>query len=126
MFRVEINNLAKKEFKLLEAIQLVINEVGHKAIIESGFVTDLASIPSFLFWLQWGKWNKAAIVHDYAYSNGFVSIKSQTETKKYYLTRNQSDYLFYQILLFDGVNPFLAWMMFKAVRLFGGKHWKHG
>lgn len=124
MFRVEIISLAKKEFKLLETLELTINQVGDKAIIPEGFITDLASIPSFLFWLQWGAWNKAAIIHDYLYVHHFISIKTVFYTKKYHLNRKQTDILFYEILLHDGVHPLLAKLMYYAVRLFGGRHWR--
>ncbi len=126
MFKVEILNLAKKEFKLLETLELTINQVGDKAIIPEGFITDLASIPSFLFWLQWGNWNKAAIIHDYLYVHRFILIKTSCTSKKYNLNRKQTDILFYEILLFDGVNPLLAKLMYYSVRLFGGRHWRHG
>lgn len=122
--KVEITNLAKKEFKLLEPLYLPIGS--HDIYIPIGFATDLASIPAFLFWLQWGLWNAAAIAHDFAYANGFVIVcqpQVSSELIQIELTREQADFMFLNKLRQDGVNPLLARAMFLAVRAFGGPKW---
>jgi Protein of unknown function (DUF1353) len=126
MIKVEIINLARKEFRVLDDYFVVVNEEEDKVRIPRDFVTDLASIPSFLFWLQWGSWNKAAIVHDYLYSHGFIYLRTADSPFEYkaYFNRQKADELFYSILRFYGVNLFLAYGMFVAVRIFGAnKYW---
>ena len=36
-------------------------------VVPEGYKSDLASVPLWIFWWQWGKWNIPAIVHDYIY-----------------------------------------------------------
>jgi hypothetical protein len=44
-------------------------DIGYRIIVPAGFITDLASVPRLL-WLIWppfGKYTKAAVVHDFLY-----------------------------------------------------------
>lgn len=80
--------------------------------VPSGFQTDGASIPRFL-WSVIGhpmtvKYIRAAIVHDYLYSLG---------------EKTTGDKIFYDLLLEDRTNKYLAWIMYQAVKHFGGKAW---
>lgn len=84
---------------------------GH--VVPKGFRFDGASIPRPLWW-----WNDpsgvafpAAIIHDYHY-------KTQNVSRKY------ADDVFFRNLVAIGVRPTAAWLMWAAVRLFGGKAWK--
>ena len=68
-------------------------------------------------WFVWpfvdrqGKGLRAAIVHDYLYSD--------TPGKPYAMNRAIADTIFYQQLKHDGVNPIKAKLMYLAVRAFG-------
>lgn len=53
----------------------------------------------------------AALLHDYMYETG---IKSRAE----------ADYAFFLVLLNRGARYYRARMMYRAVRLFGGRAWK--
>lgn len=73
-----------------------------------GFVTDFASIP-WLFWNflpAWGKYGKAAVIHDYLYQTGSRS-------------RKESDTIFLEAMLAGGTKPWKAKVMYWAVKLFG-------
>ena len=82
--------------------------------IPAGWSTDGASIPRFLWW--WispfnGDYIEAAIVHDYLYMKKPVS-------------RKRADAMFYTIMRQSGVPVLRAWLMFKAVDLFGFAAWR--
>ena len=81
--------------------------------VPAGFITDFASIP-WLFWTflpSWGKYGKAAVVHDYLY---------QTQTK----TRKESDQIFLEAMGVLGVRRWRKYPMYLAVRWFGWLVWK--
>ena len=73
-----------------------------------GFLTDLASVPRLpLAWLlAGGLGNAAATIHDYLYT-----------TRK--VPRKIADKVFYEILQDDKIDSWRAWLMYRAVRLFG-------
>lgn len=83
--------------------------------IKKGFVTDFASVPRF-FWRilpPTGKYNVAAIVHDYLYMTGEVSKES-------------ADKIFLILMKHLKVSRWKRKVMYKAVRYFGKTAWdKH-
>ncbi len=85
-----------------------------KAIrVPGGFTTDFASIPK-MFWSilpPYGKWGKAAVVHDYLY---YIN-------KEY--TREQADDIFKEAMGVLGVNWLVKGILYNAVRWFGGGAW---
>ena len=79
-----------------------------KITVPKGFTTDFASIPR-IFWSilpPWGKYGKAAVVHDYLY----------WEAKR---SRKEADDIFLEAMKTLNVNYFYRHLMYKAVRLFG-------
>ena len=81
--------------------------------VPKGFITDFASIP-WLFWSflpSWGKYGKAAVIHDCLYST-------------HYRTRKEADDIFYEAMLVSGTKPWKAKIMYWAVRLFGWVAWR--
>jgi len=114
----------KKEFSLNSNWQMILNQ--ENWFIPQGFQTDLASIPAFIFYFQWGLWNFTAIAHDHIYQYGFLYLNDATNSDQTIVTftRKQADQLFYDLNLGLGVNRILAYLMFVAVRLFGGKPWQ--
>lgn len=79
-----------------------------KITVPEGFVTDFASVPFFAWCLipKWGKYGKAAVVHDYLYQYGALS-------------RKQADEVFREAMGILGVVPWRRFLMYWAVRLFG-------
>jgi len=81
---------------------------GDEIKVPEGFITDFASIPrSFWSFLPpWGKYGKAAIVHDYLYD---TAIR----------TRKDSDSIFLEIMKNSSVNTFIRYIIYYSVRMFG-------
>lgn len=81
--------------------------------VPTGFVTDFASTPPPIWWLipPWGKYGKAAVVHDYLYM-----VKTRT--------RKQADVIFREAMVVLGVPEWQVFVMYWAVRLFGWPAWQ--
>ena len=81
--------------------------------VPAGFVTDFASSPFFIwsFIPAWGRYGKAAVVHDYLY---------QTQTR----TRKEADDIFREAMIVLKVNPVRVFLMYWGVRLFGWLAWR--
>ncbi|MBS1538462.1 MAG: DUF1353 domain-containing protein [Bacteroidetes bacterium] len=77
------------------------------------FVTDFASIPRLVWFVfpPWGKYGKAAIVHDYLYSTGLK-------------TRKESDSIFLEIMQVSCVDSLTRFLIHGFVRLFGWVFYK--
>jgi len=77
-----------------------------------GFVTDFASSPFFVwsFIPPWGRYSKAAVIHDYIY---------QTKIR----TRKEADDIFLEAMLVLGVPAWKAKLMYWGVRTFGWIPW---
>lgn len=85
---------------------------GPVVTVPAGFVTDFASIPR-MFWNilpPWGKYGKAAIVHDYLYQTGLYPKK-------------RCDLIFLEAMELLGVNWFVRNTMYQAVNWFGFVAW---
>tara|TARA_Y100000310_G_scaffold334175_1_gene413284 strand:+ start:1812 stop:2135 length:324 start_codon:yes stop_codon:yes gene_type:complete len=83
-----------------------------KLVVWRGFVTDFASVPRCLWWVvpQWGKWGKAAVLHDFLY---------QTKLR----SRREADGIFLEAMGVLGVKNWRKYPMFLAVRCFGFLAW---
>ena len=82
--------------------------------IPAGFIYDGASVPrAFSSFVPrfGGRYDRATALHDYLYTTCFLS-------------RKDSDKLFYQALRSDKVRWIQAKLLYYAVRLFGKKHYK--
>lgn len=77
--------------------------------VPRGFITDLASVPRFLWTIipPFGRYSQAAVVHDFLY-----------EIPEY--PRKEADRIFYIMMLEYGTYPWKARVMYWAVRVFGG------
>lgn len=109
----------KKTFRLIEDWKFKHDRFSPILVVPEGYTSDLASIPSWIFWWQWGKWNIAAIAHDYIYENGNIICEWKYNKDCIYFTKENADLLFYEICCFLGVPPITAKLMYWAVRLFG-------
>lgn len=81
--------------------------------VPAGFKTDLASIPRPLWAIlpKSGKYDKAAVVHDYLYAvNG--------------VTREEADQVLREAMEALGVGRVTRWLIYRAVRLGGRFPWK--
>ncbi len=82
--------------------------------IPPSFETDLASIPRVLWPVMapdYSKIVRAAIVHDWFYR------------KTCDFTREQTDLIFYHMLINDGVYKPTSLIMYYAVRIFGKRYY---
>ncbi len=118
-----------KHWRLIRTFEYVWGklETGLHIRVPAGFVTDFASSPRF-FWpivSPWGKWGKAAILHDWLYSkkgqrvvdlrgHGLVSIPR----------RKLADGIFLEAMEVLGVKPWRRNLMYWGVRAFGWLAWR--
>jgi hypothetical protein len=75
-----------------------------------GYLTDFASVPRWLWWFtpQSGRWNGAAIVHDWLITNGLLGEID--------ITSPQVDAEFRHALHACGVGLIRRWLMWAGVR----------
>lgn len=87
---------------------------GHPHRVPAGSHTDGASIPTWLMWM-FPKINekriRAAVHHDHDYRTHRIS-------------RKDADRLFLARMLADGNDAIRSWIMYRALRWFGGIAWR--
>ena len=107
MIKVEYNPTTPEIWKLLEDYSR------DGLTVPAGFTTDLASTPRIVwaFFPRWDRYAEAAVVHDYLCIHGLG------------FTGKQIDKIFLNHMIADGVNPWRAFIMWSAVRMFGKKEW---
>lgn len=92
-----------------------------------GFSTDFASTPRILWPIfpKQGVYSIAALVHDFLYkSNGRHVLMSPPV--KALMSRKDADRTFLSLMELLGVEKWTRKMMYRAVRMFGGRQWaKH-
>lgn len=89
---------------------------GYDIKVFRGFITDGASVPKSLQWLYnpYGKYIKAAVIHDYLYS-----CYNNTG-----INRTLADKIFKRIMQETGVDNRTVRRFYAAVRCFGETSWK--
>ena len=89
---------------------------GYDIKVFRGFVTDGASVPKSLQWLYnpYGKYIKAAVIHDYLYS-----VYNNTG-----INRTLADKIFKHIMKETGVDDRTVRRFYAAVKYFGVTSWK--
>lgn len=124
-----------RRWKVVKGFEYYVTEPleGYKqaVIISENFTTDFASVPRILWSLfpPYGKYGKAAIVHDWLYENKFIVTKyldfktRNIFTNSLPVSRERADEIFLEAMLVLGVPKWKAKIMFYAVRLFGQKAW---
>lgn len=109
---IKVRSIGNK-WELFEGFTFYFESKGKKEsiLIPKGFVTDFASTPRILypFFPPIGKYNKAALVHDFLYSS---------KSDKYNISRKKADQFFLQAMEVLGVSK-KRYLMYLAVRLFG-------
>lgn len=92
--------------------------------IPVGFITDFASSPFFTwsFIPPWGRYGKAAILHDYLYQHsGYLLI---SDTGWLPVTRKEADDIFLEAMTVLNVARWRRFLMYWGVRAFGWLAWK--
>lgn len=94
-------------------------------LVPKGFTTDFASIPRAFHTLipKNGRHDAAAIVHDYLYQVSPRVPAKPPLRSMVRVSRKDADGVFLRIMKELGVNPVRRWLMYRAVRLFGGGPW---
>lgn len=92
--------------------------------VPAGFVTDFASVP-WPFWSfirPWGKWGKAAVLHDFMYQTKEWGNGSDFGDWARYVADN----VFLEAMKELGVAPWRRRLMYWGVRAFGFLAWRKG
>lgn len=86
--------------------------LGTTVCVPKGFLTDFASVPRLplAYLLFGGKGKKAAVIHDWFYSNHFVE-------------REVADALLYEAMVASGYSHFVAGTFEQACRIGGESRW---
>ena len=112
-------------YKLLAPFQYHLSAPGSMLVVDvpKGFLTDLASVPWVLRWLfpPDGVWAKAAVVHDWGYACGDLSLPDGSKIKP---SKFWWDVIFLEAMSVLKVPRLTRWTFFVAVRAFGGRGWK--
>lgn len=109
---LNLQDIDGERFTLLTPLVYRAND-GRIWSVDTGFVTDFASIPRPLWWRypKSGTWNRAAVLHDWLYAiNG--------------VTRSGADLLFREALQACGVNRWTRNVFYVAVRVGGAGAWR--
>jgi hypothetical protein len=112
-----------KTFRLIEDWKFKHDNFTPILVVPEGYKSDLASIPSWVFWWQWGRWNIAAIAHDYIYEHGYILSDWSDGRRALFMNKEDADKLFCDICCFLGVRPITTRLMYWAVKLFGKGIW---
>lgn len=101
-----------------------VRSLGCDLVVPRGFVSDLASIPRWFWWLvaSFELSIGAALVHDWIYRHGGL-CRGPTGLLTIY-TRLNADQFLYDIAAQDGVWWWRRWIALKAVRWFGASAWQ--
>jgi hypothetical protein len=101
---------------------------GETITVPATATTDLASIPRFAWSLGFppdGQWAKAAVIHDFLYrTNGTCVLNLRMyRTRKAAYSRSEADNILREAMGVLGVPAWRRWVIWSAVRSFGGSGW---
>lgn len=101
------------QWEIVEPLVFVSDVARLTITVPAGFRTDLASVPRIpvAYWLAGGSAAAAAVVHDYLYNSRLVPRKVADEVLREASTAT-------------AVPAWRRWLMWSAVRLFGGFYWR--
>ncbi len=103
-YGIALRQIGRNEWSLLEPIEFRYKSFYHRVPI--GFKTDLASVPKAFWWFlpPYGKYTRAAIIHDYLLQHRDVK-------------RKDADHSFREQLRIHGVSYLTRQLMYISVRL---------
>lgn len=120
---LQVENVDDRRWKLLEEFDYFIGDVdsSESVSVPAGTVTDFASIPRPLWNIlpPWGKYGKAAVIHDFMYSQHQITSNG----KQVDIERKQADDIFLEAMKVLGVGTITRYAMYYAVRVFGHRPW---
>lgn len=101
------------EWKLVSPLIYESDLVFEPIVVPAGFTTDLASVPRLplAYLIAGGVADAAAVVHDYLYVTQPIP-------------REQADAIFLEAMTVSKVPAWRRWLMWSAVRGFGGPLWR--
>lgn len=109
-------------YQLREEFRFASADFG-EIVVPVGFVTDFASIPRAALWYVDDDDPAilfASVVHDYLYTRkGDLGLGT-----RFTFSRQDADKVLREAMLASGARPAQAWVVYQAVRLGGGSHWK--
>ena len=109
-------------YQLREEFRFVSAEFG-EIVVPIGFITDFASIPRAALWYVDDDDPVilfASVIHDYLYTRrGDLGLGTRVT-----FTREDADRVLREAMLLCGARRAQAWVVYSAVRLGGGSHWK--
>jgi hypothetical protein len=113
-----VRSYNETKWQLTEAFKFYFEENNQKTdiIVPKDFITDFASVPRVLWSIlpPTGRYTKAAVLHDYLYSN----------SSKLDFNRKQCDEMFLQAMEILGVKKWVRNTIYRAVRIFGKNYFK--
>ncbi len=124
---LKVQPISKREWKILEEFSFYADTDTKRDWIISvpeGDTTDFASIPRCLHWLlpPWHhSYGKAAVIHDYLYKGGFITVQGTGE--RYYPSKLESDKIFLEGMIVLNAPVYRRRVMYRAVRIGGTGHW---
>jgi hypothetical protein len=94
--------------------------------IPKGYLTDFASIPRILWPLlpPTGSYGKAAVVHDWLYSNRAVTYQLGVE-RTWNVNRAEADATLFEAMKVLGTGIIVRWLIYLGVRLGGWLPWNN-
>lgn len=97
----------------------------YRVHVHHGFETDLASIPRWLTIIvpKLGRFNSAAVIHDFMYRNGYVMNFSRDPVQKQSINRKQADDIFLDAMEYSGVGYLRRKLIYFGVRSVGWRYW---
>ncbi len=115
-----------KRFKLHYDFRYYWRRHGIWIHVKAGFETDFASIPKIFRIIipKLGRWNKAAVIHDYLYQNHNIVICKLLPSTKFRFSRKLADLIFRDAMTDLGVAKWKRYVMYWGVRVGGFLAWR--
>lgn len=109
--------LGENQWELALPYNRYSQRLGRWIAVPQGTETDLASVPRLLLAVvdDDGPHARAAVIHDYIYRNPGLFPR---------ISRKQADQIMDDLMAEDGVGRFKRWIIYRAVRLGGGRAWR--
>lgn len=104
---LNLHPLPRRHWELTNRFTAETEALG-RLTVPHGFVTDLSSIPRFLWWCSTpADYAEAGVLHDYCYDHNRRP-------------RAKADALYLEVLTFMGAGWFRRYARYYALRIFGG------